>query len=75
MDDDQTAFLSHEVADFHHGHAVAGGSDRHRHLVIPLVRVVEDRVAQCMANVLIRYAMLARGREDLDPHPSKVTWT
>src|SRR4051812_18895192 len=73
MDDDQTTVLGHEVANFQHGHAVASRSDGHGELVLALVRVVEDGVAERVSDVLVRNLVLARGGEDLDPHWSKVT--
>src|SRR3954452_8430908 len=73
MDDDQATLLTHEVADFQHGHAVAGGADGHRELVVTLVGGVEDGVAECVQDVLVRHTVLACGGKDVDPHLSKIT--
>lgn len=78
MNDDQDAVLTHEVADFQHGHAVASWADGHGELVVALVRIVGDDVAERMLDVLVRYVVPACSSEDLDPHCTKVTcrlWT
>src|SRR3954453_2201058 len=73
MDDDQATLLTHEVADFQHGHAVPGGADGHRELVVTLVGVVQDGVAECVQDVLVRRTVLVCGVKDVDSHLSKVT--
>src|SRR3954447_5354247 len=62
MDDDQAIVLGPEVANFQHGHAVASRSDGHGELVLALVRVVEDGVAERVSDVLVRNLVLARWR-------------
>src|SRR3954466_4028062 len=73
MDDDQATLLTHEVADFQHGHAVPGGADGHHELVVTLVGVVEDGVAECVQDVLVRRTVLVCGVKDVDSYLSKVT--
>lgn len=73
MDDDQKTVLAREVADFHHGHAVASWADGHGEFVVALVGIVDNGVAKRMQDVVVRDAVLTCGGENLDPHCSKLT--
>ena len=73
MDDDQKSVLAREVADFHHGYAVASWADGHVEFVVALVGKVDNGVAKRVQDVVVRDAELTCGGENLDPHPSKLT--
>ena len=73
MHDDQKPVLAREVADFHHGHAVASWADGHGEFVVALVGIVDNGVAKRVQDVVVRDAVLTCGGENLYPHLSKLT--